>query len=250
MFMKLLINVFFGSAFICLLQGCAQQDGNSAASETGQAGILDPTTASIAFMNDYRNTPAAVTGDIPLMVELRVGSATDPDVCTSGESYGPFTVTGSSIDGVTTIEATQSTLRLANLGNLTICMIVTSPVDSILDVNAEKVFMTRKDCDKSAQDIGGTWTGEFSCKSDCGDIGGTVSLDITQDGYTATYTDGYAYYEGTVCGNTFTFVGASESATEGGVFTLNPDGGASKSSEYKDIYDSCTGTCSDTLMRL
>ena len=69
-----------------------------------------------------------------------------------------------------------------------------------------------------------------------------------QDEYSDSYTACPDSYEGTVCGNTFKFSGGGPGFTESGTFTLNNDGTGSKTSNYQNTDNSCSGTCSDPVL--
>lgn len=200
------------------------------------------------FVMRYQNRAATQNSEIPLQMFIRVGPSSDDSVCTTGELYGPYTVTGGVVDGESSITLSQPTLRLANLGDLDICTIITAPVDAELNVSADTLYLQSEECDQTPENIEGVWEGNYSCTSTCGDTGGHVSLTIVQDEFSASYTDGYASYEGTVCGNTFKFSGGGPGYTERGTFTLNDDGTASKTSSYQETDNSCSGTCSDPVL--
>jgi len=189
-----------------------------------------------------------VDAGIPLQMYIRIGAATDPDVCTDGELYGPFTIEDGEVTGSGTVTASPPTRRLANIGDLTVCTIITSPVNAELDLELGVLYMDNDSCDQAPANIAGVWEGDYSCTSTCGDEAGFVSLTIDQDGYNATYSDGQADYEGTVCGARFEFSGGAPGYTEGGAFVLNQDGTASKTSSYESTIDSCSGTCSDPML--
>jgi len=191
---------------------------------------------------------ALVDAGIPLQMYIRIGAATDPDVCTAGELYGPFTIEDGEVSGSETVTASPPTRRLANIGDLKVCTIITSPVNAKLDLELGVLYMDNDSCDQAPANIAGVWEGDYSCTSTCGDETGFVSLTIDQDGYNATYSDGQADYEGTVCGARFEFSGGAPGYTEGGAFVLNQDGTASKTSSYESTIDSCSGTCSDPVL--
>lgn len=182
---------------------------------------------------------------VPLQMFVRVGPTSDPTICTTGELYGPYMITNGSVEGEQSAAASQPTLRLSNLGDLSVCMIITSPVNADLDVEADSLYLETDECNEAPAPIAGVWEGNYSCASSCGPDSGTVRLTIVQDEYSATYSDGDASYEGTVCGNEFDFSGGGLGYTESGTFVLNSDGSASKTSSYQNTGDSCTGTCSD-----
>jgi len=179
-------------------------------------------------------------------------------VCESDQVYGPFDITldaGSQPSSVSpaTAQATPETMDIINIGAYSVCVKVVSPVDAGVDLNS--VGFNIAQCDEPPADISGTWSGLYSCYSDCGNIiDDYVELVITQDPgdpSIATYTDYYADYEGTVCGNRFSFSGGSADSSESGTFIMDPGGTtATKTSTYRNYSGVCTGQCSDTLTRI
>ena len=182
-------------------------------------------------------------------------------VCTSGEVYGPFEIT---LDGLSqpssvspaTTEASQSTMDIINLGAYSVCVQVVSPINAEVDLN--NVGFQIAECGEEPADIEGEWEGPFICETNCDGMAGTiedyVTLTITQNPGNpslATYEDSVAYYEGSVCGNRFSFKGGSANSSESGTFVMNPNGyEATKTSTYRNYNGYCTGTCSDILTRV
>jgi hypothetical protein len=180
-------------------------------------------------------------------------------VCDEGEGYGPFNVTINTSSQLTTVSpptatATNTTMDIINTGAYSFCVKVVSPVNATVDLNSVDVNI--EPCDEVPADILGAWAGTYSCFSSCGDIiDDTVSLFITQnasDSSKATYTDGDADYEGTVCGNRFSFSGGGDNYSESGTFVMDPGGAtATKTSTYRDYPPgTCSGECSDVLSRI
>jgi len=246
-----LIKYFFLLSVLAGLGACSAEEapkiGEVSAKSIEQ---IEEFVQSQISRNWNKIAAAGETETIPLQMFVRFGPTSDPTICTTGELYGPFMVTNGSVEGEQSVEASQPTLRLSNLGDLSICMIITSPVNADLDIEADTLFWETDECTETPASIAGVWEGNFSCTSSCG--GGVesdfVSLTILQDEYSATYTDGEASYEGTVCGNIFKYSGAAldDSYTERGTFTLNSNGSsASKTSSYQDTGGVCSGTCSD-----
>lgn len=229
-----------------LMNACSQTPTNA------NRGTLEATPQTIAFMEAYLNDVASRTANInsgpPLQMSARVGPSSDPDVCVNGELYGPYTLSGGAVTGGNTVSASQPSLRLTNMGTLSVCMIVTSAVNADLELELNKVYVEANECELSPAYLGGVWTGDYSCDSSCDDESGTVRFTLLQDGYSATYSDGSASYEGTVCGNIFEYSGGGPGYTESGTFTLNSNGTGSKTSRYQSTYDSCSGTCSDPVL--
>ncbi len=245
--LSLIVSVLVSLSFTA----CGKQKERSAPE------IVENNTAtaeSLAFVERYYAARAAgkyaSRNDIPLLISMRVGPATDPDVCTTGKLYGPFTVTDNLVEGSPTVQADQPTLSLANNGELAICTIITSPVNATLDFSLDSVHIDTEECTEPAASIGGIWRGDYSCSSACGDESGNITLVLLQDDHSASYTDDEASYEGSVCGNQFKFSGGSSTYEESGTFTLNSNGTASKTSQYQQIGGSCSGQCSDPLLQL
>ena len=238
------------SAWLALtLLGCsACSQSPTPAAKYQETLKMTPQTAKFADTYKIRQLNAA-TVDIPLQVSLRIGTATDANVCETGELYGPYIVTNNTLEGDQSVSATSPTLRLANMGDLTVCMIITSPVDATLNLNADSLTMATTECNEAPANIAGYWTGDYSCTSNCGNSNGEVHIEIKQDNYSATYTDSEASYEGTVCGNTYKYSGSGPGYTESGTFVLNSDGTGSKTSTYVYTDGSCSGNCSDPVLQ-
>jgi len=119
--------------------------------------------------------------------------------------------------------------------------------------------------------IGGWWSGTFSCVNtgstqDCYSVEDEpIEILITQDPenmYNASYGDYEAEYSGVVCGNTFEFDGGYEGYydinlqqyvggySEEGVMTFQDEANTSKVSDFvgSEGYD-CSGHCTDTLTK-
>jgi len=245
--MTTLNTLSFIVAVTLVSTACSSQ---SAPENVSQVKALEMTPASAAFVRAYQNQrlTRADNDAIPLQVSLRVASASDATVCDTGELYGPYTVSNGAVAGDPSVSATAPTLRLANQGDLAICMIVTSPVDATIDINADTVSAATDECTEAPADISGLWEGPYSCTDSCyGTEESYAALTIVQSGYSATYTDSEASYEGTVCGNTFNFSGSGPGYTESGTFVLNADGTANKTSSYQNTDGLCGGSCSDQL---
>lgn len=240
-----------GSWIALVLLGCC-----ACSSETSNS-LNQPDTLAMSqqtanFVRAYqtRQLNRAATDDVPLQVSVRIGASTDVNVCQTGELYGPYTVTNGILAGTQTASASSPTLRLTNMGDLSVCLIITSPIDATLDLSADNLAMDTTECTTTAADISGFWEGPFSCTDSCsGIIDGFVALTILQDGYSATYTDSEASYKGTVCGKVFEYSGSGPGYTESGTFVLNNDGSGSKMSSYVTSNGSCSGTCSDPMLQ-
>ena len=68
---------------------------------------------------------------------------------------GPYTVTNGVVEGEPTVTLSQPTLRLANLGNLDICTIITAPVDAELNVSADTLYLQPEECNQPPENMEG-----------------------------------------------------------------------------------------------
>lgn len=189
-------------------------------------------------------------------VSFRIGAASEIDtICQDGWLYGPYTLRGNDMPETSDkekISAEPSTVDLINFGSFAMCIQISSPIDLTLSINKYSVDVST--CDEKPADFAGTWTGTYSCDNqDCPDIPtSSIILHVYQDGHSASYHDEEAYYEGTVCGNVFSYNGGVEGVLgyiEKGTMTLNPDGTAHKQSSFSDNNGPCRGTCEDFLTR-
>lgn len=194
------------------------------------------------------------TADMYIMVDRVEALET---VCTTGKVYGPFRIT---LDAVTSqpssadppsVEADQSTLDIINTGGYAVCIQVLPPFDAVVDLN--RLGFEAGKCSEPPAQIAGNWGGTYHCDSDFGSEDGEVLMTIVQDQADlsiASYSDGYANYQGSVCGKRFSFTGGTPEYNESGTFVLNPDGSASKTSTYRSVPPGTSrGTCSDVLAR-
>jgi hypothetical protein len=178
-------------------------------------------------------------------------------VCTDGELIGPFTITLNELSQLVsvvppTVEATQTTMDVINVGSYSICFEVTSPVDAVADLN--RVEFEIAQCGEVPANMAGAWAGSYTCVSNCDGESGSVELTIVQEAgnlSAASYTDGEATYDGSICGNRFSYKGGGEGYKESGTFVMEPDGiHATKTSSYRSLDGNCWGDCIDGLMRL
>jgi|GEM_PF-6796293 len=179
-------------------------------------------------------------------------------VCEEGEIYGPFLITLDDQYQPVNVEpssakANTHTLDIINIGSYSVCIQVTSPVDS--EVTLDRIEFSAGPCEEDPEDISGTWEGTYTCEGNCPEYDVPVELVITQnpaDPSRASYTDDLeGTYGGRVCSRRFSFRGGTESYNESGTFVMDPDGTtASKTSTYREIPPgTCYGTCTDFLTR-
>jgi len=188
------------------------------------------------------------------------GAGEEATVCGGGIPYGPFTITwdaasaSGSVDSPT-VAVTQSTLSIVNTGSFTLCVEVTPTLTASASV--ARVGLSLNHCNDPVRDISGTWTGTYTCintpKPDCGDeVDQPITLNVNQNGHSASYTDGTANFQGTECNGVFPFEGGGAGYTEEGTFTLLTPNTASKTSDWRDTFPGavCSGHCTDTLTRI
>jgi hypothetical protein len=180
-------------------------------------------------------------------------------VCGGGIPFGPYQVAWDPVADEGTVDpptadVTPAALGIINTGTFSMCIEVLPDVNATVDV--DRVEISREACEEAPADFGGTWEGTYSCFNDpcADDIDQPISLEVEHDVDSlqrAFYNDGEADYEGTVCGNTFRFNGGDTAGTytESGVLTLNPDGTATKMSDWQDVFGTCGGHCEDQLTR-
>ncbi len=220
-----------------------------------------PAPAPLALGGVARAAAAvAAAAEGSVQVSARVSAAADEaTVCDDGELYGPYEVTGVGPTQPQNIspssaQATQATLSILNTGSIAICIVIESPYDA--QISVDDVTVTPEECHDTPEDVGGMWVGKFTCESAIPGCYTADEEDITLDievsagsSYSASYSDGEADYDGTVCGRVFRYNGGGEGYLEEGTFTLDSDdpNKAIKRSEWKDIDGPCSGTCVDHL---
>lgn len=189
-------------------------------------------------------------------LSFRIGAAAEIDtICRDGWLYGPYTLRGNDIpetSDTANVSAEPSTVDLINFGSFAMCIQISSPID--LNLSVSKYSVAVSTCEENPANFAGTWTGTYSCDNqNCPDTPtSSITLHVYQDGHSASYHDEEASYEGTVCGNVFSYNGGVEGDfgyIEKGTLTLNSDGTAHKQSSFKDNNGSCQGTCEDFLTR-
>lgn len=187
---------------------------------------------------------------------VTVGSANEAStVCTYGIRHGPFEVTLDDSGQPVSIEPGSVKVDKGAMGIIyssstaIACLVIDAPVDATASVHAQSVAMDLKECNEEPVQMAGYWTGPYFCSDSCsGGFSNDITLQITQDGFSASYTDfEEASYNGTVCGNKFTFNGGGPGFTEEGVFTLLGNGTATKTSAWVSDDGLCQGECEDSL---
>jgi hypothetical protein len=203
-----------------------------------------------------RVTPGSATATVRAWVDEAQNIGT---VCGGGTPFGPFTInwnpnTASGTVDPPAVDATPTVLSIINTGAFSMCIEITPNITATVDL--EEFGMGVDHCNETPVDLGGNWSGTFTCNnSPCGDdINQPIQLSVThnQDSFQrASYTDGGANYNGTVCGQTFHFNGGDVAGTytESGTLRLNGDGTATKTSNWVATDGSCSGQCQDQLTR-
>ncbi len=198
-----------------------------------------------------------------LVSVLSASGALGASVCDSGTLYGPTEIALDDQDQPVgtaeppVLEAEEKTIDEVNSGSLALCMEVLSPVGGIFGVEALTVeFTVDEICEDEPSDLSGFWEGTYECSFSCDPAfieKDSICLEIVQDGAQATYTDGWAEFGGTVCGDTFRFSGGSstgdDTCSESGKFVMAADGEtATKSSNWTS--GACGGHCEDILEKV
>jgi hypothetical protein len=183
---------------------------------------------------------------------IRVGN--DPTtVCSEGIAYGPFQVThsGSTEVDPETVEADEPTLEIINSGQIVMCVSITPTVDATFSVDSVEVTISEESCGTPAN-FAGAWTGIYECGNSCGNpFADEIEITVTQNGTSASYSDGSATFTGTVCGNRFRFERVTGSEIERGTLTLEDGNHATKRSTWRSTQPPwCGGNCVDVLTRV
>ena len=206
-----------------------------------------------AFLKQ-KESIAAENTTVEVLARIGNDAAT---VCTTGNLYGPFIISLGSLLQPTSVEPTKvsadaSTLDIINIGSMSICVIISSPVDLTFSLNSVEANVAQKACD-SPLNFAGDWMGNYQCGNSCtGEpFGGLIHLNVIQNGTSASYTDYIGdTFTGTICGNTFRFERSQAQEYERGTMTLNADGSATKRSTWRTTTEiPCGGNCIDNLTR-
>lgn len=199
----------------------------------------------------------------PASVSVRIGPMSMEDtVCADGDDAGSVSFALNSVyqptgeTEPTELEAPETALGHMNELSFSACYTIEVPVDGTLTLTHLPVWAEIfQDCDALPMDMFGHWEGTYSCTNTCGEgESGDVSLEITQDGVQASYTDeAGASYAGAVCGSSFVFAGGVEGGDgldgyfESGQLTVIDEETATKSSWWTS--GTCGGLCTDQLHR-
>ena len=211
-----------------------------------------------------QGAPLTGTADVIVRVGLASEEAT---VCDEGREYGPITLPldgGPVLAGAEDVVVDPASVQTINRGAYSVCVEVLPTENAVFSIGG--VAFDATDCDESVGSVTGVWTGTYRCTDSCGeDFGGTVRVEIEQDGISATYMDDLGgNFKGTVCGSQLRYSGGYSCGeggnselvceeVESGIFARTGESTAVKNSRY--TYFSlgglpCSGTCSDSLRRV
>jgi len=220
---------------------------------------LSATLAELDVVVSARSAAraAALPAEGDAQVTLRVAPVASGDtVCEDGALYGPFNLSlgaGSLPTAVSpaSVTASSGTVALLNGGLFVMCLQAVYPVDATVTLNGVAVEYGEDTCDEAPADFSGTWTGTYECSSSCGPaFGSAITLTVIQDGRSASYSDGEATFEGSVCGNELRFGRETALDQEHGKLTLAANGTAVKTSTYRSKMEPfCHGQCTDSLQK-
>ncbi len=181
--------------------------------------------------------------------------AGDPNVCSSANKFGPYSITGmigSALTSETTlITPTQPVVDIVNAGDFEICVTTTPPIDAYVTVS--DIAVDFQQCNDSSLDIVGTWNGTYECTNFGTDDDPLqpINLTITRntDGSYRYVDDGGAVYNGHLCGNKFKHSGGlAGSYTESGTLVFSDSASATKTSTWSSVPAGMSGgNCADTL---
>ena len=141
--------------------------------------------------------------------------------------------------------ASQAVLDIYNSGSVSTCTRVTPNVNATASMSGMEAEV--EPCSLPPSDFSGTWSGTYSCTGSCPESG-TITLTVTQNGSSASYSDGVASYSGNICGDVFSFRGGTASYDESGKLTLTGPNSATKTSFFRESA-MCSGSCTDILTR-
>ena len=185
-------------------------------------------------------------------VQVNTGLAEEQDsLCDTGSNTFTMQVFIDGINQVSSVQpgkfnASQAVVDIYNTGSVATCTRVTPNVNATASMSGLKAKY--KTCDEPPGDFDGSWSGTYSCTGTCPDPGGPITLNVNQDGETATYSDGFATYSGTICGDVFSFKGGNASYDESGKLKLTGPNTATKKSFFRES-PFCSGRCTDFLTR-
>jgi hypothetical protein len=194
-------------------------------------------------------------------VTAHISHAGDPNVCTSSNTFGPYTVAGAIGEALTSptksVSPSQQAVNIMNTGSVEVCFITTSPIDAYLSISGVAVDI--EPCAEPSVNIeGGTsWSGTYECDNfgiPDNPPGTPISLTINQneDGSYTYIDDSGASFDGHLCGNKLQYNGGVPMEyTESGTLIFSSDTQATKTSTWNSVPPGeVGGSCSDTLSRM
>ena len=141
--------------------------------------------------------------------------------------------------------ASQDVLDIYNSGSVSTCTRIMPSVNATASMSGMEADI--EPCSLPPSDFSGTWSGTYSCTGSCPESG-AITLTVTQDGSSASYSDGSASYSGHICGDVFSFRGGAGGYDESGKLTLTGPNSATKNSFFR-ASPICSGSCVDSLTR-
>lgn len=190
-------------------------------------------------------------------VTVFISHAGDPNVCSSPNRFGPYSILGAIgaalTSSTTAASPTAAVVNISNAGRFQVCIVTIPPINAYLTVTA--VAVDFEGCDAPTFDVAGsTWSGTWSCSNfDASTEAGNISLTISRnmDGSYQYVDDAGAAYSGHICGNKFKFNGGRASVyTENGTLVFSSNSVARKTSIWNLIASaSIGGECVDSLTR-
>jgi len=189
-------------------------------------------------------------------VQIYTGMSEEQDgLCDSvSASYQTLTVYLNDLDRLDSVEpstftASQAVVDIYNTGSVATCTRVTT-VSAVNNVSMSGLEADYESCTEAPGDFDGEWKGTFRC--DDGPFQ-DITLNVTQNGGTATYFDGEANYSGFICGNIYSFRGGDGATyNESGKMVIdatNPDSATKTSSYRTTTFPPFPGRCMDDLTR-
>jgi len=220
-------------------------------------GVRVDLAASLQHLTFTPADPEAA-GPVQIDAWVRLGVADEAGtVCDTGERFGATATTDAAFQpaGVEpqALELPACTLRLLDARTFAFCYGVTASTSGTLDVDQVEADIWEGDpCTQEPGAFEGVWTSTFTCTDTCGDGAGVdheLTLHLFQQGTTGAYMDSDGgRYQGSICGDVFSYAGGGPDWRECGVMTLTGPGQATKESDWFDSGAStCGGHCTDAL---